>query len=238
MHVRILLQITADDGTAGAAEEVAAFEKQTERPEDLGLSIAEGKALLAAVQTPHRQGAGGGLVAAASLLRRLRRTPHAVKGSYPIVFRTLYGDVNLRSPRLHRCPCQTSGRSGDDLRRCATSSPATSRRSGFIWKRAGRRSCPMPLRPGCWPTCCRLRPARTPPRCASTPFAWRSAQRPNSTRSEFLSSMAAPAHPDRNIDRGHFRRWEHQAGEHQFLPIADAPRADREHAGPDHDHFA
>ena len=50
MRVKILLQITDDDGTAAIAEEVAAFEKVTERPEDLGLSIAEGKALLAAVQ--------------------------------------------------------------------------------------------------------------------------------------------------------------------------------------------
>ena len=50
MRVKILLQITDDDGTAAMAEEVAAFEKVTERPEDLGLSIAEGKALLAAVQ--------------------------------------------------------------------------------------------------------------------------------------------------------------------------------------------
>jgi hypothetical protein len=54
MRVRVLLQITGDDGTAGAAEEVAAevalFEKQTERPEHLGLSIAEGKVLMTAVQ--------------------------------------------------------------------------------------------------------------------------------------------------------------------------------------------
>jgi hypothetical protein len=42
MRVRVLLQITTDDG---AAMEVAIFEKDTERPEDLGLSIAEGKAL-------------------------------------------------------------------------------------------------------------------------------------------------------------------------------------------------
>ena len=28
------------------------------------------------------------------------------KGSYPVVFLTLYGDVQLASPRLHRCPCQ------------------------------------------------------------------------------------------------------------------------------------
>jgi len=50
MRVRVLLQITADDGAAGAPEEVASFEKRTERPEDLGLAIAEAKTLLTAVQ--------------------------------------------------------------------------------------------------------------------------------------------------------------------------------------------
>ena len=50
MRVSILLQITGDDGTVGPAKEVAAFEKATERPEDLGLSISEGKAMPAAVQ--------------------------------------------------------------------------------------------------------------------------------------------------------------------------------------------
>jgi hypothetical protein len=109
MRVKILLQITDDDGTAAMAEEVAAFEKVTERPEDLGLSIAEGKALLAAVQQrtidaqivswvePHRCCEAGG---------QRRRS----KGSHPVVFLTLYGDVQIASPRLHRCPCQ--GRTG------------------------------------------------------------------------------------------------------------------------------
>ena len=50
MRVKIVLQIIAEDGTAGDTAEVASFEKETERPEDLGLSIAEGKALLTAVQ--------------------------------------------------------------------------------------------------------------------------------------------------------------------------------------------
>ena len=36
MHVRVLLEITADDSAAGAVEEVAAFEKTAERAEDLG----------------------------------------------------------------------------------------------------------------------------------------------------------------------------------------------------------
>ena len=49
MRVSILLQITADDGTACSTEEVVAFEKATERAEDVGLSLAQGKALLAAV---------------------------------------------------------------------------------------------------------------------------------------------------------------------------------------------
>src|SRR4051794_22029077 len=50
MHVRILLQITADDGAASLTEEVTAFEKSAEWPEDLGLSLAEGKAVTAAIQ--------------------------------------------------------------------------------------------------------------------------------------------------------------------------------------------
>lgn len=105
MRVSILLQITADDGIATPAEEVATFEKATERTEDVGLSLAEGKALLAAAQQQvveaqaaswtarHRQCAACG--------ERLRS-----KGTYPVVFRTLYGDVALRSPRLHRCACR------------------------------------------------------------------------------------------------------------------------------------
>lgn len=38
MRIRILLQISDDDGAVGAAEEMAVFEKAAERPEDIGLS--------------------------------------------------------------------------------------------------------------------------------------------------------------------------------------------------------
>jgi hypothetical protein len=105
MRISILLQITDDRGITGASEEVAAFEKATERSEDLGLLMAEGKALLAAIQSKtvttqvtewSRQHRG------CEVCGERRR----VKGSYPIQFHTLYGDVDLRSPRLHRCPCQ------------------------------------------------------------------------------------------------------------------------------------
>jgi hypothetical protein len=107
MRVSILLQITAADGIATPAEEVAAVEKATERPEDVGLSLADGKALLAAVQRR--------VVAAQAADWTTRHRPCEAcgahrrhKGSYPVVFRTLYGDVPLASPRLHRCPCRGS----------------------------------------------------------------------------------------------------------------------------------
>lgn len=108
MRVKVLLQITADDGAAGAPEEVASFEKGTERPEDLGLAIAEAKTLLTAVQERMVK------AQAASWARQHRRcpvcgAPRRRKGSCRIVFHTLYGEVDLDSPRLHRCPCQADG---------------------------------------------------------------------------------------------------------------------------------
>ena len=108
MRVSIMLQITADDGTTMPAEEVAAFEKITERAEDVGLSLANGKALTAAVQRR---------VVQAQVMSWTGRhcrcegcgASHRSKGSYPILFRTLYGDVEIASPRLHRCSCQVEG---------------------------------------------------------------------------------------------------------------------------------
>lgn len=105
MRVRVLLQITAEDGTAGDAAEVASFEKETERPEDLGLSIAEGKALMAAVQQRivNAQTTSWAERHRCCEVCGVRR--HS-KGGYPVVFMTLYGDVRISCPRLHRCPCQ------------------------------------------------------------------------------------------------------------------------------------
>jgi hypothetical protein len=50
MRVRILLQVAADEADFSAVEEVATFEKCTAGIENLGLSLAEGKILLAATQ--------------------------------------------------------------------------------------------------------------------------------------------------------------------------------------------
>lgn len=104
MRVRILLQVAPDDGAFGDVEEAVTFEKGAARLEEVGLSLAEGKALLAATQRRivafqaanhverHRHCAACG--------RRLRS-----KGSYPTLFRSLFGDIRLASPRFHRCGC-------------------------------------------------------------------------------------------------------------------------------------
>ena len=105
MHVSILLQITNDEGVATSAEEVAAFQKVTERPEDVGLSLADGKALLAAVQCRVVK-AQADTWAGRHRCCEACGTRRRCKGSYLVLFRTLYGDVPLASPRLHRCACR------------------------------------------------------------------------------------------------------------------------------------
>ena len=197
MRVSILLQITGDDGAIGPAEEVTAFEKAAERPEDLGLSIAEGKLMLAAVQ------ARMVLAQAATWSKRRRCCPvcgerRRSKGSYPLVFRTLYGDIELDSPRLHRCPCQ------------ATDDPATvSPLCDLIPSHVAPERLYLEAR---WVSlvpyaaaagllaCCRSPPARTGPPCASMPCVWPNGLRPGSGTKrrlfEVLKSQGLQANQD------------------------------------------
>jgi hypothetical protein len=109
MRVRVLLQITTDDGTIGAMKEIASLDKSVAHAEDLGLSLADSKAVLAATQQ---------LIVEAQtrIWTTARRCCEACgvrrrsKGSTPVVFRTLFGDVRLVSPRLYRCRhCEGSG---------------------------------------------------------------------------------------------------------------------------------
>ena len=105
MRVKVLLQITTDDGAPIGTEEIASLGKSVERAEDLGLSLAESKVLLAAAQ----QRIVKAQIKAWTEERRCcegcgRRKQS--KGSYPILFHTLFGDVRLGSPRFHRCPCR------------------------------------------------------------------------------------------------------------------------------------
>jgi hypothetical protein len=107
MRVRVLLQITGDDGIPGDAMEAAVFEKQTERAEDLGLSIADGKALMAAIQQRVVNAQVTSWVEQHRRCEACGARRHS-KGSHQVIFLTLYGDVQIASPRLHRCRCQST----------------------------------------------------------------------------------------------------------------------------------
>jgi hypothetical protein len=100
MQVKIMLQIVGDDGNMGTTEEVADLTKVTEGAEDLGLSLAESKALVAAVQQRIVEAQVNGWLAN---YRHCKVTGRKLrcKGSYPITFRTLFGDVQLKSPRFY-----------------------------------------------------------------------------------------------------------------------------------------
>ena len=204
MRVKVLLQITAEDGTAvGAAEEVAAFEK------------ADGAAGGPRSVDRRGQGAdwppssnGSSKLQAASWAERHRccaacGARRRSKGSYPSSSCTLYGDVRTRQPATTSLPVPRRGRSGDRVAAARPDPRSCRSRSGSTSRRAGRRSCPTPPRPDCSPTSCRSRPVPTPPRCASMCCVWPSAPRPNSGRSGPVSSMAVrrtgPGCPSRKV---------------------------------------
>ena len=105
MRVKILLQITTDDGAPGDVEEVASLDKSVERAEDIGLSLAESKALLVAAQQRIVEAQTKNWTEGRRRCEACCR-PRRSKGSYPIVFHTLFGDVRLASPRFRRCPCR------------------------------------------------------------------------------------------------------------------------------------
>ena len=103
MNVRIQV-VTEHDGAA-VVQEVACIERAALCPETLGLSLEEAKALLANVQAA--------LVAhqVEVYTDQRRCCPHcgqvyARKSQDSIVVRTLFGKLELTSPRLYTCDCQ------------------------------------------------------------------------------------------------------------------------------------
>lgn len=107
MRIEISLRITTGDA-ARADETVLVLDKPHDRLEAIGLSLDEGKAMLARVQERIVAAQADAFAAerrcCADCGRRLR-----TKDTGSLRFRTPFGDVWLASPRLHRCACDRSG---------------------------------------------------------------------------------------------------------------------------------
>ena len=105
MKIRVQVVIEADGGSTEAVENIVCLERGTLRPENLGLTLAEAKALLGRVQHTmvERQ--------TTKYLEQQACCPHCGKrrlhkGHHTLVYRTLFGKLRLQSVRLYHCACQ------------------------------------------------------------------------------------------------------------------------------------
>ena len=105
MKVKIQVVIESDGGATETVENIVFLERGTLRPENLGLTLAEAKALLERAQKTivERQ--------IAKYLEQQAFCPHcgkkrSHKGRHTLVYRTLFGKLRLRSVRLYHCACQ------------------------------------------------------------------------------------------------------------------------------------
>jgi hypothetical protein len=104
MKITVQLVVCDDDSHEETLTDVVILEKACQRIEQVGLTLAEAKALLTGLQQRivERQ--------IASLLAT-RRHCHAcgqalrTKGHHPLTFRTLFGTITLNSLRLRHCAC-------------------------------------------------------------------------------------------------------------------------------------
>jgi hypothetical protein len=107
MKVRVQVIIESDMGETQRVEEVAQFARGELRPEDLGLTLAEAKALLKGIQQT--------MVAeqTQAYLDGQRPCPmcgvdRRCKSRHQRMYRTVFGTLTLQSPRWYTCPCEAS----------------------------------------------------------------------------------------------------------------------------------
>ena len=107
MNFHIAVICMRDDGTEGRRDVLTVTKEQLVM-ETLGLTVAEGKALLASVQAVVVE------QQAAAYLEQHRPcetcgTPHRSKEPRQSTVNTVFGPVPVPNPRWHRCACQNTG---------------------------------------------------------------------------------------------------------------------------------
>jgi hypothetical protein len=115
--VKLTVQVVIEHGDGSTAvTEVTILEREELTDETLGLSLAEGKAILAQLQEAMvaQQAAS---YSAAQQTCPVCGAQRRRKGHHQIVVRSLFGTLRLDSPRFRRCLCQPvdGPRSGSPL---------------------------------------------------------------------------------------------------------------------------
>jgi hypothetical protein len=103
--MKFTIQLATQTETGEDIQELASLERETEGLEELGISLTEAKALLAALQKQVVE------QQVAAYLADRNKCPHCAqafrhKDQHPVVFRTLFGNLVFPSPRWFQCTCQ------------------------------------------------------------------------------------------------------------------------------------
>jgi hypothetical protein len=102
LHVQLQLRIVSDDDTVIRDEVILQLDKSDDRLEAIGQCLKDSKDLLGRLQHAVVEAQAAAYVNRHRCCSACRLRG---KGQYPIVFRTVFGNVPLVSPRFYRCRC-------------------------------------------------------------------------------------------------------------------------------------
>jgi hypothetical protein len=105
MKLKVQLVVCADNGREERVQEIAVLQKDCQRIEHLGLTLADAKQLLKTLQQHILEQQTTAFLATHSQCDACG-TPLESKGQHTRNFRTLFGAVTITSPRLYHCRCQ------------------------------------------------------------------------------------------------------------------------------------
>src|SRR4051812_31403536 len=105
LRVQLQLRIVSDDDTVIRDEVILQLAKSSDRLETVGLCLEDSKDLLGRLQHAVVEAQAAAYVNRHRCCSVCGRSLRG-KGQYPIVFRTVFGNVALASPRFYRCRCQ------------------------------------------------------------------------------------------------------------------------------------
>lgn len=104
MKVKVQLVVCDDDGREVTHTDVVVLEKACQRIEHLGLSLTEAKQLLKTLQQHLLEQQATAFVRGRACCQACGKALRP-KGHHTLTFRTLFGTITLKSPRLRHCRC-------------------------------------------------------------------------------------------------------------------------------------
>jgi len=105
MKITVQITVKSEAAASEVVREVARLERGPLQPETLGLSLAEARSILAALEQNLVEQQVAEFIAQAKRCPRCGQ-PRACKDCQSIVVRTPFGKLKLVSPRLYRCRCE------------------------------------------------------------------------------------------------------------------------------------